>query len=131
MSSLSLHYRKPPSSHRGTNMTTSITIVGLGPGRWGDLTLQAYTALAQAAAESRRVYFRTLIHPTVGPLKREIPKLHMASFDHFYDESSDWETLYQRIAEEVCALAAQQPVLYVVPGHPMVGESSVQRVLSL
>jgi len=112
-------------------MTSSITIVGLGPGRWGDLTLQARAALARAAAENRTAYFRTLIHPTVGPLRREIPALHISSFDHFYDESSDWETLYQRIAEEVCALAAQQPVLYVVPGHPMVGESSVQRVLSL
>jgi tetrapyrrole methylase family protein/MazG family protein len=39
--------------------------------------------------------------------------------------------LYQQIAEEVCRLAASQPVLYVVPGHPLIGETSVQLVLRM
>jgi len=112
-------------------MTASITIVGLGPGQWSDLTLQAHTLLSQAAAANRTVYFRTLIHPTVETLKTEIPDLRSESFDHFYDQSNDWNTLYQHIAEEICTLAAQQPVVYAVPGHPLIGESTVQRVLSL
>ena len=110
--------------------STAITILGLGPGRWEDLTLQARALLEQAASNNTTVYFRTLIHPTVEPLKREIPNLRVVSFDSFYDESNSWDTLYRRIADEICALAEQHsPVLYAVPGHPLIGEASVQRVL--
>jgi tetrapyrrole methylase family protein / MazG family protein len=110
--------------------STAITILGLGPGRWDDLTLQARALLEQAASNNTMVYFRTLVHPTVEPLKQEIPNLHIASFDSFYDESISWDTLYQRIAEEICTLAEQHPpVLYAVPGHPLIGEASVQLVL--
>src|SRR2546423_2737901 len=112
-------------------MMTSITIVGLGPGQWSDLTLQAHTVLTEAAADDKIVYFRTLIHPTVEPLRAEIPDLRIESFDRLYDESSNWDMLYQQIAEEICMLAEQQPVIYAVPGHPLIGEASVQRVLAL
>lgn len=112
-------------------MTTSITIVGLGPGQWSDLTLQARTVLTQAVADNKTVYFRTLIHPTLEALKVEIPDLRVESFDHLYDESSNWDMLYQQIAEEICTLAQQQAVIYAVPGHPLIGEASVQRVLAL
>lgn len=112
-------------------MTAAITIIGLGPGRLADLTLQARSLFAQAAAEGQAVYFRTSIHPTVEPLKAELPSLRVESFDRLYDASDNWETLYQQIAEELCALAAQRPIIYAVPGHPLIGETSVQRVLSL
>src|SRR5258708_20804480 len=112
-------------------MAASITVVGLGPGQWSDLTLQAQTVLQEAEAREQTVYFRTLIHPTVTPLKSAMPNLNIASFDPLYDESDNWDSLYQQIAEEICALAAQQPVIYVVPGHPLIGETSVQRVLKL
>jgi len=112
-------------------MAASITVVGLGPGQWSDLTLQAQTVLQEAEARQQTVYFRTLIHPTVTPLKSAMPNLNIASFDHLYDESDNWDSLYQQIAEEICTLAAQQPVIYVVPGHPLIGETSVQRVLKL
>lgn len=112
-------------------MTTpaAITILGLGPGRWTDLTLQAHNVLLQAARDQRTVYFRTLIHPTVEPLCNALPDLHLESFDYLYNESTSWETLYQQIAEKVCAM--QQPVIYAVPGHPLVGETSVQLILQL
>jgi len=110
--------------------STAITILGLGPGRWEDITLQARALLEQAASDNTTVYFRTLIHPTVEPLKQEIPDLRITSFDSFYDESTSWDTLYQSIAEEICTLAEQHPpVLYAVPGHPLIGEASVQLLL--
>ncbi len=109
----------------------AITILGLGPGKWTDLTLQAHTVLSQAAKDQQIIYFRTLTHPTIEPLRNALPGLRLTSFDHIYDESTDWETLYQRIAEEVCTLAAQQSVIYAVPGHPLVGETSVQLILQL
>lgn len=111
-------------------VSTAITILGLGPGRWDDLTLQARAALEQAASNDITVYFRTRIHPTVEALRRQIPNLCIESFDSFYDESTSWDTLYARIAEQLCLLAEQQPpVLYAVPGHPLIGEASVQFLL--
>ena len=111
-------------------ISTAITILGLGPGRWDDLTLQARALLEQAASDNRTVFFRTLIHDTVEPLKLEIPNLRITSFDSFYNEATSWDTLYQRIAQEICTLAEQQPpVLYAVPGHPLIGEATVQLIL--
>jgi tetrapyrrole methylase family protein / MazG family protein len=110
--------------------STAITILGLGPGRWEDLTLQARAVLEQAATDQKKVFFRTLIHPIIEPLKHEIPDLRITSFDSFYDEATDWGTLYQRIAQEICTQAEQHPpVLYAVPGHPLIGEASVQLIL--
>ena len=80
-------------------MTLSITMLGLGPGRWADLTLEAHEALAQAARQQQPVYFRTLVHPTVDDIRRELPNLSLKSFDRFYEESENWETLYTQIAE--------------------------------
>jgi tetrapyrrole methylase family protein / MazG family protein len=112
-------------------MAASITIVGLGPGRWSDLTLQAQAVLARAEAEKRNVYFRTLIHPTIAALRAALPALKLESFDYLYDASDNWDGLYRQIAEEVCTQALQHPILYVVPGHPLLGETSVQHVLAL
>ena len=110
--------------------STAITILGLGPGRWEDLTIQARAVLEQAASDQKTVFFRTLIHPIIEPLKHEIPDLHITSFDSFYDEATNWDTLYQRIAQEICTQAEQHPpVLYAVPGHPLIGEASVQLIL--
>ncbi|HET9919741.1 MAG TPA: nucleoside triphosphate pyrophosphohydrolase [Ktedonobacteraceae bacterium] len=112
-------------------MTMAITIVGLGPGRWADLTIEARDVLAQAAQTGQPVYFRTLVHPIVEDMRRELPGLGMESFDRFYEESEDWETLYTQIAEEVGRLAAQAPVIYAVPGDPLIGEASVLTLLRL
>src|SRR5262249_8344319 len=45
--------------------------------------------------------------------------------------SDDWQRLYQHIATEVCERASLQPVIYAAPGHPLVGEISVQNILHL
>ena len=112
-------------------MTTAITIIGLGPGRWDDLTLAAQACFAEAAQADTPVYFRTYIHPTVEPLRQAFPGLRCESFDSFYEESDDWTALYRRMAQRVCELAAQQPLLYAVPGHPLMAEASVQLILQL
>ncbi len=112
-------------------MTTAITIIGLGPGRWDDLTLAAQACFAQAAHDGTTVYFRTYIHPTVEPLRQAFPDLRCESFDTFYEESDDWAALYRRMARQVCDFAEQQPLLYAVPGHPMMAEVSVQLILQL
>ena len=98
----------------------TITILGLGPGRFDDLTLSARTLLEQAARNKQTVYFRTLIHPTVEPLQEAIPNLHIESVDALYDESADWDTLYQQISDKICALAARDAVKHAV-GHGRAG----------
>jgi len=109
----------------------AITIIGLGPGSIQDLTFEVYNLLTQAATNDQAVYFRTLIHPTVAPLQQLFPKLRIESFDRLYDEAKDWHGLYQQIATEVCDLASQQPIIYAVPGHPLIGETSVYNILRL
>jgi tetrapyrrole methylase family protein/MazG family protein len=112
-------------------MPASITIVGLGPGQLADLTIQARTVLEHAEANNLPVYFRTAIHPIVTPLREILPALRIESFDHLYDASESWETLYAELAEELCTQAMQQTVIYAVPGHPLVGEASVPPLLAL
>src|SRR5260370_1717543 len=112
-------------------MTTAITIIGLGPGRWDDLTLAAQACFAQAAHDGTTVYFRTYIHPTVEPLRLAFPDVRCESFDTFYEESDVWAVIYRRIAQQVCDFAEQQPLLYAVPGHPLMAEASVQLILQL
>ena len=101
----------------------TITIVGLGPGNPDDLTRKAWQVL-QAADE---VYLRTQRHPTVPALPRG---LAWHAFDDLYDASPDFESIYTSIAAEILALGRRpQGVVYAVPGHPLVGEASVGRIL--
>src|SRR5215472_6646002 len=101
-------------------MAAELVILGLGPGRWEDVTLEAQSLLAAAAEMGQPVYFRTLRHPTVETMRTSQPGLEARSFDVLYETSESWDTLYSEIAQRVCAVAASsaQPVIYAVPGHP-------------
>lgn len=102
-----------------------ITIVGLGPGDPGALTRRAWDALSAAP----EVYLRTARHPTVAGLPQG-PAYH--SFDARYDSAGDFADLYDSIAAEVVALGRRpEGVVYAVPGHPLVGEATVTRILAL
>lgn len=103
----------------------SITILGLGPGNPSHLTLEAW----QVLEEADEVYLRTERHPTVASLP---PHLSLHSFDYLYEEKEDFAEVYEEIAARVLALGERpQGVIYAVPGHPLVGEASVQRILAL
>jgi len=106
-------------------MSGSIAIVGLGPGTSDLLTLEAQRRLAAAD----EVYLRTRRHPTVATLPRS---LTVHDFDHLYQSSSTFEQVYDAIAAEVVRLGERpQGVVYAVPGHPLVGEATTQRILAL
>lgn len=102
----------------------AITILGLGPGDPGLLTRQAWDVLSRA----NEVYLRTRRHPTVAGLP---PHLALHDFDHLYETQEDFASVYEAIAESIVTLGRRSDgVFYAVPGHPLVGESSVQEILS-
>ena len=103
----------------------TITIVGLGPGDAQQITREAWSVLVMAD----EVYLRTEHHPTVKGLPDHL-SLH--SFDYVYDQAQSFDEVYHDIAAQVIRLG-QRPggVVYAVPGHPLVGESTVTRILKL
>ncbi len=106
-------------------MDKLITIVGLGPGDPGMLPLQVWEQLNSEMP----VYVRTAIHPTVEWLEQKGIKI--TTMDHHYREADTFESVYRRIAEEVVNAARMGPLVYAVPGHPMVAEESVRLILTM
>ena len=101
-----------------------ITVIGLGPAEGGLLTVEALKAIK----ESRYLFLRTSVHPTVAFLKKEGIKFE--SFDHIYQESQQFEEVYQRIAKDLVTLAADHgEITYAVPGHPLVGEKTTLHLI--
>ena len=103
----------------------SIIILGLGPGGWDLLTLEARDVLATAG----EVYLRTSIHPTVPALREHLPDLRLESFDSYYERNASFADVYRDISERVLELAMRpQGVVYAVPGHPLIAETTVQLI---
>jgi tetrapyrrole methylase family protein / MazG family protein len=102
----------------------TITIVGLGPGDPELLTRRAWRVLG----ESREVYLRTARHPGIDVL----PPTTYHNFDDWYDRADDFDSLYREIAEEIVRLGERPDgVVYAVPGHPLVGETTVSLIVAL
>ena len=101
----------------------AVVVLGLGPGDPKYLTYEAMQVLQSA----REIYVRTRRHPTVDGLPEH---LEIKDFDRVYESEDDFASVYAIIAQQVIELG-QRPegVIYAVPGHPLVGESSVQRIL--
>ena len=101
-----------------------ITIVGLGPGSIDDLSLKAWRTIEN----TQTLYLRTKRHPCVAHFPENIKCI---SFDDIYDALDEFEDVYATIADKVIQLAKEQgDVVYAVPGDPLVGESTVTRLLS-
>lgn len=96
----------------------AITIVGLGPGRVDLLTKEAWDVLVNAS----RVYFRTLKHPTIEQLP---PHIQQISFDEIYDRCETIDHVFSEIVEELLLAGKTNDVVYAVPGHPFIAESTV------
>ena len=97
----------------------SLTIVGLGPGSAGYLSLETKHALENA----EKVILRTAMHPTVAELEKQ--ELKFVSCDHFYEEGRTFEEVYAKIVDYVLAEAKGSKVVYAVPGSPLVAERTV------
>lgn len=106
-------------------MSNKLIIAGLGPGDPGMLPVRALEALRTAG----RVLVRTERHPVVPRLKDW--GITYEALDRFYEQADDFEAVYRCIADYVMQAARVQgaAVIYAVPGHPMVAESSVRLLL--
>lgn len=99
----------------------TITIVGLGPGNPSHLTVGALETLKSG----RPVLLRTAIHPTVEPLRAM--GVTFDSCDDLYERAHSFEDVYAAVAERVLNY---EDVVFAVPGHPLVGESSVKLIMA-
>jgi len=97
-----------------------ITIVGLGPGAFGLLTV----ATLERIQSARPLLLRTAKHPTVTELIAR--GIAFTSYDHVYEEQDSFEKVYHAIANDCLAQAATgEDVVYAVPGSPLVAERTV------
>ena len=100
-----------------------IVLLGLGPGDPQILTRAAWEVLQQAD----EVYVRTAQHPTVAGFPQH---LRVHSFDAVYEQADTFEQVYETIVAEVLRLGRRpQGVVYAVPGHPLVAETTGVAIL--
>lgn len=105
-------------------MTASrITVCGLGPGSREALPVGVIEVLRQAGV----VFLRTEKHPVVPFLKEE--GVRFSTFDRFYEAEESFEKVYRRIADAVLETARTTPVVYAVPGHPLVAEEPSRLII--
>ena len=96
-----------------------ITIVGLGPGAVGHLSLETMSIMQGC----EQVILRTAVHPTVAELAKQGVKY--TSCDDLYEAGASFEEVYQNVVDRVLAAAAKGDVVYAVPGSPLVAEKTV------
>ncbi|SFG99764.1 tetrapyrrole methylase family protein / MazG family protein [Desulfotomaculum arcticum] len=104
-------------------MAGTITVVGLGPGGKDALPQANINALKNAS----KLYLRTEIHPVVDWIKEQ--SILFESFDKYYQKAGSFEEVYRLIADDIIAAADSCPVVYAVPGHPLVAETAVGLIL--
>ena len=97
----------------------TITIVGLGPGAVGHLSLETMGLLQNCA----QVILRTAVHPTVAELEKQNVKF--TSCDDLYEKAASFEEVYNSVVERVLAAAQNGDVVYAVPGSPLAAEKTV------
>jgi len=102
-----------------------IILLGLGPGDPNQLTREAWDVLASAD----EIHLRTRQHPTVSGLPASV-KIH--SFDDLYEDGESFDEVYSAITKRILELGRRpQGVIYAVPGHPFVAESTCPEIARL
>lgn len=99
-----------------------ITVVGLGNYGLDELPFGIYRFLNKVD----KVYVRTMRHPVVEDLE----EIEWISFDEVYEENDDFSNVYEEIVSRLKMLAKTEDVIYAVPGHPMVAESTTELLLA-
>ncbi|WP_096549924.1 bifunctional methyltransferase/pyrophosphohydrolase YabN [Ureibacillus thermosphaericus] len=100
-----------------------ITIMGLGASDYEQLPIGIYKKLKEA----KKVFVRTMEHPVLRVLQDE--GIQFESFDHVYEKHDTFQPVYQEIVEHLLEAAQAEPIVYAVPGHPLVAEQTVQLLI--
>ncbi len=102
-----------------------IIIVGLGPGDYRQLSLEALETLKGAET----LVLRTEKHPVVDRMREQ--GINFTCCDDIYETGESFEETYERISQRVINLCLEKgQVVYAVPGHPMVAEKSVELIMA-
>lgn len=102
---------------------SKIVIVGLGPGDLGLVTLDAWHRLTG----DNPVFLRTSKHPMVNQLTAK--GIKWQSFDEIYEREGSFAEVYAEITKILISQAVDKEIVYGVPGHPMVAETTVTMLL--
>ncbi|MFN0146675.1 MAG: nucleoside triphosphate pyrophosphohydrolase [Dehalococcoidia bacterium] len=102
---------------------STLHIAGLGPGSAALLTGETAALLGSGIP----IILRTRRHPTVAEID---PEGRLASCDDLYASGTSFEETYAAIAARVIELAGRGDLVYAVPGHPLVAEATVTRLLA-
>ncbi|MDS9473285.1 nucleoside triphosphate pyrophosphohydrolase [Sporosarcina pasteurii] len=100
-----------------------ITVIGLGAGDLEQLSVGTYRSLKEASM----IMARTEQHPVISELRSEGIKIE--SFDEIYEQHDAFHVVYEKIVEALITVSESQPVTYVVPGHPLVAEQTIQLLI--
>ena len=100
-----------------------LTVIGLGAADFDQLQMGVYKQLKQA----KKLYVRTEDHPVLHDLKEE--GVVFSSFDNVYEKHDTFAPVYKEIAALLIEAAKEEPVMYAVPGHPLVAEQTVQHLI--
>ena len=102
-----------------------IIIVGIGPGRWGQLTLEGYDILTKA----RKVYFRYHFHPVFEILKHK--GVNLVNLDYLYRiKGITYGEVYSMMTETIIKdVKISGNVVFAVPGNPFVLEDTSNLII--
>lgn len=102
-----------------------IIIVGIGPGRWDQLTLEVYDILSHA----RKVYLRYHFHPAFEMLKQK--GVNVVNLDYLYIiKGITYGEVYSIMAEIIIRDAKSSgSIVFAVPGNPFVLEDTTSLII--
>ncbi len=96
-----------------------VAVVGLGPGSLERVSGRTRELLLDP---HQRLLLRTLDHPAAAEVSAVRPA---EAFDDLYEASGSFDEVYEAISRAVVEAATEGPVVYAVPGSPLVGERTV------
>ncbi|KGR77564.1 bifunctional methyltransferase/pyrophosphohydrolase YabN [Ureibacillus sinduriensis] len=100
-----------------------LTVIGLGAAELSQLQMGVYKELKSA----KKIYVRTMDHPVISELQEE--GIVFESFDAVYEKHGTFQPVYEEITAQLIAAVQLEPVMYAVPGHPLVAEQTIQLLI--
>ena len=100
-----------------------LTVIGLGAADLDQMQMGVYKKLKVA----KKLYVRTIDHPVLTDLAAE--GVTFESFDDVYEKHGTFAPVYEEIAQKLIDAVAIEPIMYAVPGHPLVAEQTVQYLI--